>query len=365
MVPMYTIMNKGTSWASLWMMVVCPFAGNILTMGAAIQENWSATTVMDKILIALFSVMTLMPLRLALLRSLGYLVCISSLVLHGPQIQFQSNLWTPGWYTRQLDHQSISHRHGITQAWDWRSWFLLGIHTLYDGPHHCRRSKHTRSTGSRKMAVLTETLRSAWPLVLWALPSSLQWQFVCCLAVIIGWSWNLCTVLFRLLVLSCLRSTWCSWDTKDGTSCSSMDSIRMDNQPLHLCLPCFLSWWSWLWIFAWIFLERRSVVEGNKSGSIAPPMQHMQGSRRWLISTFPLVVLFVRKNLCLNLFGKHSATNAAHATCGLSVTNAQSNSVSCVVNVIKVAWIQVIKGKVLVLSDFFCKQFETFYIYGQ
>ena len=92
MVPMYTIMNKGTSWASLWMMVVCPFAGNILTMGAAIQENWSATTVMDKILIALFSVMTLMPLRLALLRSLGYLVCISSLVLHGPQIQFQSNL---------------------------------------------------------------------------------------------------------------------------------------------------------------------------------------------------------------------------------------------------------------------------------
>jgi len=63
MVPMY-IADKGISWVSLWMMVVCPFAGNILTMGAAIQDNWSATTAMDRILIALFSVMTLVPLTL-------------------------------------------------------------------------------------------------------------------------------------------------------------------------------------------------------------------------------------------------------------------------------------------------------------
>jgi len=63
MMPLY-VADKGVSWVALWMLVVCPFAGNILTMGAAIKKNWSATTILDRLLIALFAVVTLIPLVL-------------------------------------------------------------------------------------------------------------------------------------------------------------------------------------------------------------------------------------------------------------------------------------------------------------
>jgi len=63
MVPMY-LMNKAVAWTSLWMIIVCPFAGNILTMGAVIKDKWAATTIMDKFLVLVFAVLTVVPVFL-------------------------------------------------------------------------------------------------------------------------------------------------------------------------------------------------------------------------------------------------------------------------------------------------------------
>ena len=63
MMPLY-VADKGIFCGSLWMLVVYPFAGDILTTGAAIKKNWSATTILDKILVSLFAVVTLIPVVL-------------------------------------------------------------------------------------------------------------------------------------------------------------------------------------------------------------------------------------------------------------------------------------------------------------
>lgn len=55
-IPLY-ILDKGIAWAALWMMVVSPFAGNLLAM-QAIWLRWSKTGIMDK-LVWIFAVIVM------------------------------------------------------------------------------------------------------------------------------------------------------------------------------------------------------------------------------------------------------------------------------------------------------------------
>jgi len=82
MIPMY-ILDKGIAWTALWMMVVSPFAGNLLAM-RAIWLRWGKTGTMDR-LIWIFSVIlmafpifefTLTWLAWYVLRNLFFRFCL-------------------------------------------------------------------------------------------------------------------------------------------------------------------------------------------------------------------------------------------------------------------------------------------------
>ena len=42
------LLDKGTCWTALWMMVVSPFAGNLLALGS-IYQNWAKINFFQKI----------------------------------------------------------------------------------------------------------------------------------------------------------------------------------------------------------------------------------------------------------------------------------------------------------------------------
>jgi hypothetical protein len=269
MVPMY-ILDKGISWASLWMMVVCPFAGNILTMGAAIQENWSATTVMDKILVILFAVLTIIPVWL---------------------------FFVP-----------------------WALWCVLR-HLFFMGHQYNSKSIYARQDDKPGYSVLKASLIDMVSLKHEAGVIGFFWAFTHCMmgfiiadgAYKVKWfqengrlfgnieiSLTLGVVGFTLITAVTIRSFFGSdyW-MKLKPMYSIVAPLGIIMSALHVVLMGYKGWYK---------LFDVKYTKGHPSIT-------------FMSSIFPLVVLLV--NLCLNIFGtqkraggqkiwKHSATNAAH-----------------------------------------------------
>jgi len=70
MVPMY-ILDKAIAWVALWMMVISPFAGNILTL-ETLYGNFGNIHIGNKLLVVLMSVIMIWP---ALWFAVTYLLC--------------------------------------------------------------------------------------------------------------------------------------------------------------------------------------------------------------------------------------------------------------------------------------------------